>query len=63
MSIMENYDRPILRQCRESISIARALVDRDKGTNIEVMNSKKEFIQPGTIRPRFGRLLHLGTAA
>ena len=57
MRILGCYSRAIVRQCREGISISRALGDRDRGQAINIKNSKKEFIQPGTIRPRFGRLL------
>ena len=56
MAVTGVYSRPILRQCREGLSITRALEERELGAKVELLNSKKEFIQPGTIRQKFASL-------
>ena len=56
MEITGNYSRAILRQSKEGISISGAIKERDRGARIQILNSKKEFIQPGTIAPKFGQL-------
>ena len=56
MSVMECFRRPILRQAFEGLSISRSISERERGRNIVLMNSKKEFCQPGTIRPQFKKI-------
>ena len=53
MTVTGIYPRPLMRQCQEGLAIGAALDRRDRGDQVEGMNSKKEFLQPGTIRPRF----------
>ena len=57
MTVEASFGRPILRQSMEGCLISRAIKARDRGDPIIIMNSKKEFLQPGVIRPSFTPLL------
>ena len=56
MRVTGTYPRPLLRLCSEGVAITRALEERDQGAKVVVINSKKEFNQPGTIVQKFGKL-------
>ena len=56
MTVTGVFSRALLRQCREGLAISGAIEERDAGGNIELLNSKKEFIQAGTISQKYGRL-------
>ena len=56
MTVEEAFRRPVLRQAYEGLAISHSIRQRDRGAPIELPNSRKEFHQPGTIRPNFSRL-------
>ena len=52
MKVTGCYPRPLLRLCQEGLAIGAAIQRKERGEGVvEVMNSKKEFLQPGSIRP------------
>ena len=53
MTVVDQYSRPILRQSHEGLSIAHSIRERDEGARVVLLNSKKEFYQPGIINPSF----------
>ena len=57
MKVTGIYPRPLLRLCSEGVAISGALGERDKGAKVVVINSKKEFNQPGTIAQKFAKLV------
>ena len=61
MTVEETFARPVLRQVYEGCVITRSLYLRAIGANIELLNSKKKFNQPGTIRPQMTKLFSQGS--
>ena len=57
MTLEDNFSRAILRQSFEGVSIARAVQAREAGANVWLLNSKREFFQPGVVRPKFAPVL------
>ena len=51
------FSRAIVRQCQEGVSLSRALEAKRQGLQVEIMNSKNEFLQPGVVTRRFSGLL------
>ena len=61
MTVEGSFSRPLLRQSMEGVSLARAIKVRDSvAPEILIMNSKKEFMQPGVINPSFSPVLEAG---
>ena len=56
MTVTGVFGCPLLRQCQEGLAISGAIEARDAGGNTELLNSKKEFIQDGTISQKYGWL-------
>ena len=56
--VLGQYSRPIVRQSQEGVSLSRALEARRQGINMEIMNSKNEFLQPGVVTRRYSGLLN-----
>ena len=50
MTTVASYSRPTVRQSREGVEIGRTIRDIGKGCAKYLMNSKREFIQPGIVR-------------
>ena len=61
MTVEETFGQPVLRQVYEGCVITRSLNLRAVGANIELLNNKKEFNQPGTIRPHMTKLFSQGS--
>ena len=57
MTVEANFTRPILRQSLEGVAIARTIKARDNGDRVILVNSKREFVQPGVVRPVFSPLV------
>ena len=57
MTIEGNYSRPVLRQSQEGVALANTIKEIKEGAKVVLMNSKREFIQPGVVRPVFGALV------
>ena len=55
--VLGHHSRPIVRQSQEGVSLSRALEAKRQGLNIEIMNSKNEFLQPGVVTRRYSGLL------
>ena len=53
MKVTGTFPRPLMRLCQEGLAISSALDRRDRGERVEVLNSKKEFLQPGTVKQKF----------
>ena len=54
MSVVDQHSRPILRQSQEGLAISQSIREREEGRKrIILMNSRKEFYQPGIINPSF----------
>ena len=58
MKVSGIHRRPLLRLCSEGVAISGAIEERDRGANMVILNSKKEFNQPGTISQKFGQLFN-----
>ena len=56
MVVEGNYARAILRQSQEGVAIATSIREKEVGESVVVMNSKREFMQPGVVRPMFRAL-------
>ena len=59
MTVEGNYARAILRQSQEGVAIATCVREKEMGEKVVVMNSRKEFIQPGVVRPVYRGLTEL----
>ena len=46
----------IIDVCQRETAGGQSDEEESKGERVEVMNSKKEFMQPGAIRPKFAGL-------
>ena len=57
MEIVSVDRRNVVRQCREGVSIEKALVAVRQGWGVELLNSKSEFHQPGVVTRRYSSLL------
>ena len=57
MEIVSVDRRNIVRQCREGVTIEKALVAVRQGPRLELLNSKSKFLQPGTVTRQFSRVL------
>ena len=58
MEITGRFSREIARQCQEGIAISKALDAIGQGLDVELLNSKSEFLQSGVVTRRFsGQLL------
>ena len=53
MSILANYQRPILRQSREGLEIENSLQKIKDGQRLIILNSKAEFHQPGVVKATY----------
>ena len=53
MEVQATFSRPILRQSMEGVSLAMAVKARDLGAEVKLMNSGREFYQPGVVRGTF----------
>ena len=53
MEVQATFSRPILRQSMEGVSLAMAVKARDLGAEVKLMNSRREFYQPGVVRGTF----------
>ena len=57
MTVTGQHSRPVLRQACEGILISKEIHNRQhKDSNIELMNSKTQFYQPGNVKIKFGGL-------
>ena len=61
MTVEETFAQLVLRQVYEGCVTTRSLYLRAIGFNIELLNSKKKFNQPGTIRPQMTKLFSQGS--
>ena len=61
MTVEETFALPVHRRVYEGYIITRSLNLRVIGANIEQLNNKKEFNQPGTIRPQMTKLFSQGS--
>ena len=52
MRVEETFAWPVLRQAFEGCAINWSLDLRNMGARLELLNSKSEFNQPGTVRPQ-----------
>ena len=57
MEVEGTFARPVVRLAQEGVKIGKAIKARDLGLGLELLNSKKEFYQPGQITPNYGGLL------
>ena len=57
MVILGGSGRPVVRQCQEGILIQRALEAAEQGQRLQLLNSKSEFLQPGTVGRSFSGIL------
>ena len=57
MNLEGSYRLPIQRQSREGVNLSRIIKARDMGIDINVLNSKMEFMQPGVIKPSYAPVL------
>ena len=58
MTVEGNYSRACLRQSQEGVAIANSIRRMKEGAKVILLNGKREFIQPGVVRPAFGALVY-----
>ena len=57
MEVTGHFSRPIARQSQEGVALSAALKARDQGEEVELMNSRNDFLQPGVVQRRFSGIL------